>query len=118
MIFGALASAAVTSAALPLLSEGAPQLCARSVFVTFSLPGRPDQSLHFVPAATDCAALSASHSLGETTASRLPFLTTSAVGNFVLSTSPTEIKYEPIVAGRTMRACSIPGNVTSQLHRV
>ena len=30
----------------------------------------------------------------------------------------TEINVEPSVAGRTMRACSIPGSVTSQLHCV
>ncbi len=54
----------------------------------------------------------------ETTATRFPFLTTSAVGNFFLSSAPTEIKVEPSVAGRTIRACSIPGKVTSQLHCV
>ena len=42
------------------------------LFVTLSLPGRPDQSLHFVKPATLRAACTASHSFGETTASKLP----------------------------------------------
>src|SRR5271166_2866267 len=112
------ASAAFTSSTFPLLCDGAPHLCSRSSFVRFSLPVSPAQSVHFVLAATERAALIASHSLGETTATRLFFFTTSAVGNCFLSTSPTEINVEPSVAGRTIRACSIPGNVTSQLHSV
>src|SRR3981081_4398758 len=118
MVFAALARAAVTAAAVPLPSDGAPHFWARRAFVRFSLPGSPVQSVHLVVEARAPAALIASHSLGETTASRLPFLTTSAVGNFFLSSAPTEIKVEPSVAGRTMRACSIPGKVTSQLHCV
>src|ERR1700722_461113 len=118
MVFGAPAGAALTSAALPLLSVAAPHLCSRIAFVRLSLPGSPAQSVHFVPAATESAALIASHSLGETTATRLAFLTTSAVGNCFLSSAPTEIKVEPIVAGSTMRACNMPGKVTSQLHCV
>src|SRR5439155_17925600 len=114
----AFANAAITSAAFPLLSDGAPHLNSRSAFVRFSLPGRPVHSVHFALAATERAAAIASHSSGETTATRLPFFTTSAVGNCFLSTSPTEINVEPNVAGRTIRACSIPGNVTSQLHCV
>src|SRR5712692_1800606 len=114
----ALPRAAVTSAAFPLLSDGAPHSCARSAFVRSSLPGSPDHSVHLVPAATERAALIASHSFGETTARRLRVFTIWAVGNCVLSSAPTEIKVEPSVAGRTMRACNIPGRVTSQLQRV
>src|ERR1035437_3952997 len=101
MVLAALASAAFTAAAFPRLSEGGPHLYARSVFVRFSLPGSPAQSVHFVPSATDPAAAIASHSFGETTARRSPFLATSAVGNCFLSSSPAEIKVEPSVAGRT-----------------
>src|ERR1700728_1138770 len=110
MLLGALARAAATSSLFPLFSEGSPQVCARSVFARFSLPGRPDHWVHFVVPATDCAAATASHSLGETTPTRLPFLTTSAVGNFVLSSAPTEISVAPNVAGRTLRERSIAGH--------
>src|SRR3954469_5509029 len=115
MVLGALTSAAFASAAFPPLA-GAPHLYSRKVFVRFSLPGNPDQSVHFVPAATARAALPASHSLGETTATTSTFLTTSAAGNRFLSSAPTETNVEPSVAVRIMRACSIPGSVTSQLH--
>src|SRR5712664_2708215 len=104
MFFIAFASAVVTSAAFPRLSGGVFHLYARSVFVTFSLPDSQAQAVHFIPAATARAALMASHSLGETTATRLPFFTISAVGNCSLSTAPTEIRVEPSVAGRIMRA--------------
>src|SRR5690242_13603147 len=87
-------------------------------FVTFSLPGKPDQSVHFVLSATLCAACTASHSFGETTASKFPFRRTSVVGNCFLSAVPAETNVDPRVAGRIIRACSIPGNVTSQLQRV
>src|SRR5258705_664422 len=114
----ALARAAVTSAAFPLLCDGAPHSCARSAFVRLSLPGSPDHSVHLVVAATERAALMASHSFGETTATRFFVFMISAVGHCVLSRPPTEIKFEPTMAGRTMRACNIPGRVTSQLQRV
>src|SRR5580700_7097125 len=118
MVLGAFANAVVTSAAFPRVWSGAPHLCSRRAFVRFSLPGSPDHSVHFVLAATACAARIASHSFGETTATRLAFLTTFAVGNCFLSISPTETNVEPSVAGRTMRAWSMPGNLTSQLHCV
>src|ERR1700744_771535 len=116
MVFAAMPRAASTFAASPLLASGAPHSYARIAWVRFSLPGSPDQLLHLVAVATDRTALTASHSLGETTATRLPLFTTSAVGNRFLSTWPTEMRVEPMVGGRTMRACSIPGNTTSQLH--
>src|SRR5262249_49507948 len=87
-------------------------------WVRLSLPGSPDQSVHFVSAATSCAALMASHSLADTTATRLPLQTTVAPGKSFLSTWPTAINVEPNVAGRTMRACNIPCKATSQLQRV
>src|ERR1700730_5366021 len=86
--------------------------------VTLSLPGSPAHSVHFVAAATELPALMASHSFGERTAMRLPLVTICAVGYFFLSSAPTEIRVEPNVAGRTMRACSIPGKLTSQVHWV
>src|SRR5262245_35187581 len=52
----------------------------------------------------------ASHSLGETTATRLPLTTSLALGHAFLSSLPTETSVEPSVFGRTMRACSIPGS--------
>src|ERR1700704_1569881 len=103
MVLAAPAKAACTSSAVfPLASDGAPHLYSRIVFVRFSLPGSPAQSVHLVAAATDKAALIASHSFGETTAARLPFFTTSAVGNCFLSSGPTETRVEPNVAGRSM----------------
>src|SRR5580692_10321982 len=118
MVLGAFSSAAVTSAAFPLLSSAGPHLWSRSALVRFSLPGSPDHAVHLVPDATERAALTASHSLGEATATRLPFLTISAVGNRFLSTAPTETRVDPRVAGRTIAAYSIPGSATSQLHCV
>src|ERR1700675_220396 len=86
--------------------------------VRLSLPGSPAHSVHLVVAATELAAPIASHSLGERTATRLPLVTTCAVGYCFLSSAPTEIRVEPNVAGRTIRALSIPGKVTSQAHWV
>src|SRR6516225_3017532 len=118
MVLCALASAAFTSVAFPRLSAGAPHFWSRKNFVRFSLPGRPDHSLHLVLAATAWAALIASHSLGETTATRFFLRMTSAVGKRFLLTAPTDTRVETSVGGRTMRACSMPGRVTSQLHSV
>src|SRR5581483_5457879 len=73
------------------------------------LPGSPDQSDHFVFDATCAAAPIASHSFGESTATKLPFTKTCEVGYAFLSSSPTLTSVEPKVFGRTMRACSIPG---------
>ena len=87
-----------------------------SVLVRFSLPGSPAQFVHFVLVATARAASIASHSSGETTATKFPFFTTSAVGNCFLLISPVEISVEPRAAGLTIRACNMPGKVTSQLH--
>ena len=50
-----------------------------------ALPGRPFQSDHLVRSATCCAARMASHSVGATTPTKLPFTTTCAFGKFVLS---------------------------------
>src|SRR5690348_7089638 len=60
----------------------------------------------------------ASHSFAATTAARLPFLITAAVGNRFLSIAPAQIIVEPKVAGRSIRAYSIPGSLISQLQRV
>ena len=49
------------------------------------LPGSPFQSVHFVAPATCCAARMASHSVGATTPTRLPFTTTCAFGKRLLS---------------------------------
>src|SRR5262245_58828404 len=116
--FAALASAASIFSALPRVPMGAPHACARSVFMRLSLPGSPDHSVHFVCAPTTRAACIASASLGDTTATRFPFVTTSAVGNRFLSTSPTDTRLEPTVAGRIILACSKPGASRSPLHRV
>ena len=62
------------------------------------------------------AAWIASHSVGETTPTRLPFTMTCEFGNFVLSTSPAETSVDPSVFGCTTRACSIPGSRTSVTH--
>src|SRR5262249_44489789 len=91
---------------------------ARRACATLSLPGRPDQSVHFVVEATARAAAVASHSFGETTATRFALVTIPAVGNCFLSIAPTETSVEPCVAGRSIRACNMPGSVTSQLHCV
>src|SRR6266436_1082919 len=118
MVLVAAARAALTMAASPWVCDGLSHEKRRRAWVTLSLPGRPDQSVHFVEAATARAALMASHSLGETTATRLDFVTMAAVGNCFLSRAPTEIKVEPSEAGRTMRAWSMPGSAMSQLHCV
>src|SRR5512140_1709898 len=55
----------------------------------------------------------ASHSVGATTPTRLPFTMTCALGNLVLSRAPTDTSVEPRVFGCTMRACSISGSRTS-----
>src|SRR5215469_11966530 len=72
IFFVALCSAAVVSAALPLLCEGFSHLYSRIALVTFSLPGNADHSVHFVALATLTAACTASHSFGETTATKFP----------------------------------------------
>ena len=78
----------------------------------FPLPGSPVQSDHFVLPATEAAAPTASHSFGESTATRLPLTNTCAVGQAFLSSLPTSTSVEPYVFGRTIRACSIPGSRT------
>jgi hypothetical protein len=77
------------------------------------LPGSPFQSVHFVPEATCCAALIASHSVGATTPTRFPFTITFVLGNRDLSRGPAEMSLEPNVFGCTTRACSMPGRRTS-----
>src|SRR6266700_7033301 len=116
--FVAFCSAAIVEAAFPLLSPGFSHLYWRIAFPTFSLPGKPDHSDHFVVPATLSAACTASHSLGETAATRFPFWVTSAFGNCFLSIAPAAMSVDPRVADRTIRACSIPGSVRSQLHCV
>src|SRR5262245_27752410 len=88
------------------------------MLVMFSLPGRPAQALHFVVDATARAAAIASHSCGDTTATRLFFVTTSAFGYLLLSNVPADTSVEPTAAGRTVRACSMPGRRTSPTHSV
>src|SRR5581483_8001392 len=66
----------------------------------------------------DCAALMASHSSEDTTATRLPRVMTLAPGNEAVSSLPTDCKVDPKVAGLTMRAWSMPGKRTSQLQCV
>src|SRR5262249_3991636 len=67
--------AAATAAEFPLVTVGAPHSCCRSTLVRFSLPGNPSQSVHLTCPAITSAALTASHSFGETTATRLPLRT-------------------------------------------
>src|SRR5689334_19215648 len=99
--------AAITLSELALVADGGPQSCCLSVRVRASLPGSPAQSVHRVVSATACAAWVASHSSGDNTATRLPLLTTVAVGNCSLSSSPTEVNVDPNVGGRTIRACNM-----------
>ena len=115
-VFAAPANAASVLAASPRLAGLSPGVLIAAV--SLSLPGRPDHGVHFVWAATARAALTASHSLGETTATRLPLVTTSAVGNRWRSIAPAETSVEPSVAGRTIRACTIPGSRRSPTHWV
>src|SRR5258708_29106168 len=55
----------------------------------------------------------ASHSVGATTPTRLPFTMTCEFGNLVLSSWPTDTRVEPSVFGCTTRPCNIPGRRTS-----
>ena len=73
------------------------------------LAGRPFQSVHFVSVPSAIAAWAASHSSGETTATRLPFTTSFAFGKADRSILPAETSFEPKLLGRTMRACSMSG---------
>src|ERR1700733_8068245 len=82
----------------------------------FASPGRPFHSVHLVAVATCCAARIASHSVGATTPTRLPFTSTCALGNLLLSSSPTETSVEPSVLGCTILACSMLGSRTSVAH--
>src|SRR5262245_44217781 len=104
MVLPAAARAALTGTASPCVCAGLSHEKRRMAWLTFSPPGRPDQSVHFVDVATARAALMASHSSGEATATRLALVTMAAVGNCFLSRVPTEISVEPSDAGRIIRA--------------
>src|SRR5947199_10416354 len=97
----------------PCVWAGLPHGNLRRAGMTFSLPGRPDQSVHLVVAATARAALTASHSSGETTATRFALATISAVGNCFLSSVPPAINFEQRVAGRIMGASNYAGSLES-----
>src|SRR5260221_1545005 len=116
-----LAAAFMASSAFATAAASARPVGVRSPRMTFDAPawpGNPAHVVHFVPAVTARAALTASHSLGETTATKLPLTTTSAVGNFWRSIGPADTSVEPRVAGRTVRACSMPGSRRSATHCV
>src|SRR5690348_8246466 len=95
--FAAPARAGATSPAVlsPLLTGVVFQSALSLIYrKRFALPGKPFHSVHFVALATWRTALIASHSVGATTPTRLPFTITCAFGKRVLSTSPAEISLE------------------------